>query len=96
MSSPRNDPIPNQDSTIIINEQDPILPPLLVKYPTGYKSLFNDTNYPNKSEDDLNDSTDNSFTDIDNYLNKLNEKRMSILMTNTKMIVQKLLKVMKF
>ena len=37
MSPPRKDPIPNQDSYIIINEQYPILPILLAKYPTGYK-----------------------------------------------------------
>ena len=66
---PIKDPITNQDSTKIINKQDPILPP---KYPTGYKPLFNDTYYPNKTEDNLNDSTDNSHTEIDDYLNKLN------------------------
>ena len=74
MSPPRKYTIPNKDSTRIINEQDPIIPPLLAKYPTGYKPLFNDTNYPNKKEDDLNYSRDNSRTDIDDYLNKLNVK----------------------
>ena len=43
MSPPRKDLIPNQDSNIIYNDVDPILPPLLEKYPTGYKPLFNDT-----------------------------------------------------
>ena len=52
--------------------QDPIIPPLLEKYTTGYKPLFNDTNYTNKIEHDLNYSTDKSCTDIDDYLNKLN------------------------
>ena len=55
---PRKDPVLNQDSNRIINEHDPILPPLLEKYPTGYKKLFNDTHYPNKTENDLNDSID--------------------------------------
>ena len=90
MSSPRKDPvtnqdsklpaitpsikdtIPNQDSKIIITQQDRYFPPILAKYPTGYKPLFNDTNDPNKTHDNLNDSTDNSRTEIDYYLNKLN------------------------
>ena len=72
MLPPIKDPIPNQDSNIIIKKHDPILPPLLSKYTTGYKPLFNYTHYPNKTEDNLNDSTDNSRTDIDDYLNKLN------------------------
>ena len=59
MSPPRKDQIPNQNSTRIINKQDPILPPLLEKYPTGYKQLLNDTHYSNKIEDDFNDYTDN-------------------------------------
>ena len=74
MLPPRKDPIPNQDSNIIINQQYPIIPPLLEKYPTGYKPLFDESNYPNKTEDGLNDSTDNSRSDIDDYLNKLNVK----------------------
>ena len=41
MLPPRKGPIPNQDSKIIIDGQDPILLPLLEKYPTGYKPLFN-------------------------------------------------------
>ena len=72
VSPQRKDTIKNQDTNRIINEQDPIIPPLLSKYLTGYKPLFNDTNYPNKTEDDLNDSTYNSHTEIDEYLNKLN------------------------
>ena len=59
MSPTRNYLIPNQDSNTIINKQDPILPPLLAKYPTVYKPLFNDTHHPNKIDDDINDSTDN-------------------------------------
>ena len=54
MSPPRKYPIKNQESNIIINKQDPMFPPLLEKYPTGYKPLFNDTHYPNETEDDLN------------------------------------------
>ena len=37
--------------------------------------MFNDTHYSNKTEDELNDSIDNSLTDIDDYLNKLNVKK---------------------
>ena len=72
VSPQRKDTIKNQDTNRIINEQDPIIPPLLAKYHTGYKPLFNDTHHPNKTEDDINDSTDNSRIDIDYYLNKLN------------------------
>ena len=45
------------------------------KYPTGYKPLFNDTHYLNKTEDDLNCSKDNSPSEIDGYSNKLNVKK---------------------
>ena len=75
MLPPRNDPIINQYSTRNINRQDSILPPLLAKYTTVYKPLFNDAYYPNKTEDDLNDYTDNSHTDINDYLNKLSIKK---------------------
>ena len=40
MSPPRKYPIPNQDSTRIVNQKDPILPPLLSKWPTGYKPFL--------------------------------------------------------
>ena len=63
----RNYPIPNQDSNRIITQKYPIIPPLLEKYPTGYKPLFNDAHYPNKIYDDLNNSTENSRTDMDYY-----------------------------
>ena len=49
MNPSRKDTIPNQDSNRIINKQDTIIPPLLEKYHTGYKPLFNDTYYPNKT-----------------------------------------------
>ena len=49
MSPPRKYPISNQDSNRITNKQDPILLPLLAKYPTGYKPLFNYTHNPNKT-----------------------------------------------
>ena len=71
----RKDPIPNHDDNRIINEQDPILPLLLEKIPTGYRPIFIDTHYPNKTTDALNNSIDNSCTDIDDYLNKLNVKK---------------------
>ena len=71
MSPPRKATIINQDSNKIINREDPILQSILEKYPTGYKPLFNDTHYSNKTEDGLNDSTYNSCTYIDDYLNKL-------------------------
>ena len=45
MSPPRKDKIPNKDSKRIIKKQDPNTPPLLAKYPTVYKPLFNDTRY---------------------------------------------------
>ena len=57
---PIKDSIKNQYSTIIINQKDPILPPLLAKYPIGYKPFFfNDTHFSNKTEDKNKDSTDN-------------------------------------
>ena len=72
MSTPRKDMILNQYINRIINEKDPIIPPFLAKNPTGYKPLFNDTHYPNKTEDGLNYSTYNSHTEIDDNLNNLN------------------------
>ena len=71
---PRKDPILNQDSNRIIKEEDKIIPPLLEKYTIGYKPLFNDAHYQNKTEDEINDSTYNSCIEIDDYLNKLNVK----------------------
>ena len=61
------DPIPNQDSTIIINEKYPILPPLLWNFTTEYKPFFNDKNYYNKTEDENNDSKYSSPTEINDY-----------------------------
>ena len=60
MSTPRNDPIPNQDINRLITQQDPSLSPILENNPTGYNPLFNDKHDPNSKEDDPNDSTDNS------------------------------------
>ena len=74
MQTQREHPITNQDSNRIINEQYPILPLLPEKYPIVYKPLFNDTHYPNKTEDNRNDYTDNPSNCIDNYLNKPNVK----------------------
>ena len=75
MSPPRKATIINQYSNRIINEEDPIIPPILEKYPTGYKPLFNDMHYSNKREDELNDYTDNSCTDIDDCFNKLHKNK---------------------
>ena len=72
MSPQRKDTIRNKDSNRIMTQQDPIIPLLLEKYTSGYIPLFNDTHYPNKTDDDLNDSTGNSRTDIDYYFDKLN------------------------
>ena len=43
MSPPRKDPIPNQDINRLITQQDPSDPPIIEKYTTVYKPLFNDT-----------------------------------------------------
>ena len=56
-----------------------------------HKPLFNYTHYSNKIEEDLNGSTDNSPTEIDDYLNKLNVKRIKIRMMNTKIMIHKIL-----
>ena len=42
MSPPRKYHIQNQYITRIITQQDPIFPPILEKWPTGYKPFFND------------------------------------------------------
>ena len=63
ISPPRKDPIPNQDSTRIITQQDPKLPPNLSKGPTGHKPFINDTHYSNPIENEHTDTADNSRTD---------------------------------
>ena len=55
---------------------------------------FNDMHCSNKTKDEHNDYTENSRTEIDD-LKKLNLKRTKIRMTNTKMIIQNILKAMK-
>ena len=92
---PRKDTISNQDSTIIITQKYPILPPLLEKQPNGLKTLIDDTHFSNKTKDKHNYSTDNSRTENEDAANKINVKRMKISMMNTKKIIQKLLKFMK-
>ena len=72
---PRKDPIPNQDSSRIINLQDPILPPLLEKWSTGYKPFIYDTHFSNKTENKQNNSTDNSRTENYESVNNLNVKK---------------------
>ena len=51
MLPPITDQIPDQYSIIIINEQVPILPELVAKYPTGYRPFLYDVHYSNKTED---------------------------------------------
>ena len=63
MRPSRKDPITNQDSTRIIIQQDPILPPFVSKQPTGYKPFLNDTHFSNKTEEEHNNSTDNLRTE---------------------------------
>ena len=75
MSPPRKNPITNQDSTRIITQQDPILPPTLPKGPTGYKPFFDDTHLSNKTKDMNNDSTYNSHTANEYSVNNLNVKK---------------------
>ena len=62
ISPPRKDPIPNQDSTRIITQQYPNLPPHLAKGPTGHKSFIDDTHFSNPTENEHTDITDNSPT----------------------------------
>ena len=70
ISPPRKDPIKNKYSTRIITQQYQILPPLLEKWPTGYKPFIINTQFSNKKEDKLKDSTDNSGTKNKDYVNK--------------------------
>ena len=48
MLPPRKDSIPNKYSNRFITQQDPILPPLFAKVPTGHKSIIGDTHFSNK------------------------------------------------
>ena len=63
MLPPRKDPITNQDSSRIITQQDPILPPLLSKWSTGHKTFIDDVHFSNKIENKHSDSTDYACTD---------------------------------
>ena len=49
---PRKDSIPNQDIKRLITKQDPILPPIIEKFPPGYKPLFSYSNDQNSIEYD--------------------------------------------
>ena len=49
MSPQRKDTIPNQDSTRIITQQNPILSPLLLEGPTVHKPCIYDTHFSNKA-----------------------------------------------
>ena len=59
MSPPRKYTIINQYINRFITQQDPSLPPIIEKYPTGYKLLFNYKYYPNSTEYQPNYYTDN-------------------------------------
>ena len=93
MSPLRKDPIPNQDNTIIITQQDPILQPLLAKWPIENKPFIDDTN--KKTGGKHKDYTYNSCTENKDSVNKWNVKSMKIRMMNTKKIIQKIPKVIK-
>ena len=71
---PRKDPIPNKDNIRIITQQDSIFPPLVAKWPTGYKPFMDDIHFSNKIEDKHNNSADNSRTEKKDSMNKLNVK----------------------
>ena len=62
MLPPRKDPITNQNITIIITQQDPILPTSFSKVPTVHKKIIDDINFSNHTESEHNDSTYNSRT----------------------------------
>ena len=72
MSYPRKDPIPNQDSTRNITQQDPKLPPHLEKGPTGHKPFIDDTHFSNPRENEHTYTTDNSYTDNEDSVDKTN------------------------
>ena len=63
MSTPRKNTISNQDINILITKQYPSFPPIMEKYPPGYKPLFNDIHDPNITSDEPNYSTDNSVNE---------------------------------
>ena len=65
ISPPRKYQVPDHYNNITINKQDPILAPHLAKYCTEYKPLLNHTRDPDLKEDNPNNSTDNSRTEID-------------------------------
>ena len=67
--TPRKDPIPNQDSTRIIAQQDPIIPPYLSKGPTGHKPFIYYTHFQIlRVKNDY--SADNSCTDNEDSIEK--------------------------
>ena len=67
----RKDPIPNQDSNIIINQQDPKLPPHLEKGTTGHKPFIDYTHFSNPIEKEHTDTTDNVGTDNEHSADKM-------------------------
>ena len=71
MYPPRKYPNPNKDINRLITQKDPSLPPIIEKYPNGYKQLFNDTHDPSYTEYNPNDSTDNWLNENEDYVNKL-------------------------
>ena len=71
MSPPRKYPVPNQDINRLITQQDPSIPPIMEKYTTGYKALFNDTHEPYSTEDNHDNSRDDSRNENEDSVNKL-------------------------
>ena len=69
---PRNNPVPNQDSTIITTQQDPNLPPHLSKLPTEHKPFIDDAHFSNPTENENTDTTDNTRTDNEDSVDKMN------------------------
>ena len=67
----RKDPIPNQDSNIIITQQDPKLPPHLEKGTTGHKPFIDYTHFSNPIEKEHTDTTDNVGTDNEHSADKM-------------------------
>ena len=63
--------ITDQDINRLTTQHYPSLQPIIEKYPTGCKPLFNDTHDPNYTEDDPNYSTDNSSNEKKYSVNKL-------------------------
>ena len=71
MLPPRNDQIKNQYSTMIITKKDPILQQLLPKGLTGHKPLIDGKHFSDPTENLHYYSTDNSCTDNEYSMKKI-------------------------